>query len=100
MKMRGSEHGLPFVLELAEDNRVTMASIYYIQIPAGAITVNEIPDEGHPISAYRYEDGNFIFDPLPSEPELELVDPGPNDFDILEAQVTYTAMVTKTLLEV
>lgn len=97
MKMRGNEYGLPFVLDLAEDNHITMAAIYHVEIPAGAITVDEIPDEGYSIVDYRYENGEFIFDPLP---EPEPFDPGPNRFDILEAQVTYTAMVTNTLLEV
>lgn len=97
MKTRGNEYGLPFVLDLAEDNHVTMAAIYHVEIPEGAITSDVLPDEGYPVSDYRFENGEFIYDPLP---EPEPVDPGPTRLDILEAQVVYTAMMTNSLLEV
>lgn len=45
---------------------------------------------------YRYEAGSFLYDPIP-EPEPPT--PEPSDLDRLEAQVTYTAMMTDTLLE-
>lgn len=96
MKMRKNEYNLPFVLDFAEDNHVIMAAIYHDKIPQGAITVDEIPDEGYPITDYRYENSEFIYDPLP---ELEPFDPGPSIIDKLEAQVVYTAMMTKTMLE-
>lgn len=96
MKMRKNEYNLPFVLDLTEDNHVAMAGIYHVEIPQGAITVDEIPDEGHPITDYRYENGEFIYDPLP---EPEPFDPGPSIIDRLEAQVVYTAMMTNTMLE-
>ena len=90
MKMRKNEYDLPFVLNLAEDNHITMASVYHIEIPEGALTVNEIPDESYPIADYRYENGDFIYDPLP---ELEPAEPGPTFFDELEAQVVYTGII-------
>ena len=97
MKMRKNEYNLPFVLDLAEDNHITMASIYHVEIPQGAITVDELPDEDKFITDYRFENGEFIYDPLP---KLEPIEPGPFDIDRLEAQVAYTAMMTDTLLEV
>lgn len=48
------------------------------------------------ISDYLYIDGEFIYDPLPKPEEIEQ----PSQLDVIEAQVTYTAMMTDTLLEV
>lgn len=96
MKTKTNEYGLPFVLNLKEDNHIAMASIYHVEIPQGAITSDVLPDEGHPITDYRFENGDFVYDPLPEEPPF---DPGPSLIDKLEAQVTYTAMVTGTMLE-
>ena len=45
---------------------------------------------------YRYVDGEFIHEPLPPAEEKE----EPTQLDRIEAQVTYTAMMTDTLLEV
>ena len=45
-------------------------------------------------SNYKIVDSELIYDPIP-EPEEE-----PSQLDIIEAQVTYTAMMTDTLLEV
>ena len=42
-------------------------------------------------NGYTYEEENL--------PEPEPVEPEPTPYDILEAQVTYTAMMTDTLLE-
>ena len=47
------------------------------------------------ITAYRYENGAFLYDPLPEEEPEAL----PTPLDVLEAQVTYTAMMTDTLLK-
>lgn len=49
---------------------------------------------GGDVTDYRYENGEYIHDPLP-KPEPEK----PTKLDALEAQVTYTAMMTDTLLE-
>ena len=48
------------------------------------------------IANYKYIDGGFIYDPLPVVVEEERA----SDFDKLEAQIMYTAMMTDTLLEV
>ena len=96
MNMRKNEYDLPFVLNLAEDNHILSAGIYHVEIPQGAITSEYLPDEGHPIIDYRFENGEFIYDPLP---EPEPFDPGPSQLDRIEAQVVYTAMMTDTILE-
>lgn len=43
---------------------------------------------------YKIIDGELVHDPIPE------AEPEPSQFDIIEAQVTYTAMMTDTLLEV
>lgn len=46
------------------------------------------------VTDYKYIDGEYIHNPLP---ETNVI---PTQLDVLEAQVTYTAMMTDTLLEV
>ena len=58
----------------------------------GYVLVDRLP-EGD-IADYRYVDGEYVHDPLP------VSQPQPTEFDLIEAQVTYTAMMTDTLLEV
>ena len=58
----------------------------------GYILSSTLPGENLP--DYRYVDGNFVYDPLPAEEEK------PSLIDMIEAQITYTAMMTDTLLEV
>ena len=82
-----------YALSLADDNRVL--SVTYPQFTSGdAVTVDELPQGD--ISDYRYIDGEFVYDPLP----IEEVSEAPTQLDFIEAQVTYTAMMTYTLLEV
>jgi hypothetical protein len=54
--------------------------------------VDSIPEDD--VTDYRYVDGAFISDPLPKLAQK------PRQLDVIEAQVTYTAMMTDTLLEV
>ena len=54
--------------------------------------MDELP-EGN-IADFLYVDGKYIHDPLP-EPE---VDEQPSQLDLIEAQITYTAMMTDTLI--
>lgn len=56
------------------------------------IIVEQLP-EGD-TSEYRYENGEFVFDPQ------EKTVSEPTRLDTIEAQITYTAMMTDTLLEV
>lgn len=83
---------MKYALTLAEDKRILSAT-YEEFASADAVLVDELP-EGN-IADYLYVDSRYVYDPLP-EPE----DPGPSQLDIIEAQVTYTAMMTDTLLGV
>lgn len=82
-----------YALKLAEDGRILFAT-YPEYAPQDSVMVDTLP-EGD-ISNYRYVDGEYIYDPIPTEAEEET----PSQLDIIEAQVTYTAMMTNTLLEV
>lgn len=110
-----------YALNLSEDNRILSACVVlpigYIdeegnpvnEEDKGAIPVYDIVDgkyNGMPvvetlpegdISNYKYINNEYIYDPLP---EPEPIEPEPTQLDVLEAQVTYTAMMTDTLLEV
>ena len=84
---------MKYALNLAEDGRILSAT-YEEFAPADAVLVDKLP-EGN-IADYRYVEGEYIYDPIPVDP----VEETPSQLDILEAQVTYTAMMTDTLLEV
>lgn len=93
-----------YALSLAEDGRilhvtgeefVTNVEIeegITVELLKGYVLVDEFP-EGD-VSEYLYVDGEYIHDPLPTEATL------PSQLDMIEAQITYTAMMTDTLLEV
>ena len=81
-----------YVLNLGEDGRVLSASFLNNFTPENSIVVEELPEDN--ISDYKYINNQYIFDPLPIPEEK------PTQLDIIEAQVTYTAMMTDTLLEV
>lgn len=84
-----------FALNLAEDKRILSACVV---LPNGNYDgmplVDVLPESD--ISDYLYINNEFVYDPLP-EP---VVEEKPSQLDIIEAQVTYTAMMTDTLLEV
>lgn len=70
-----------------------------------SVTYEEFASDGMPIveelldadmADYRYIDNEYVYDPI-DKPELEDI---PTQLDYIEAQVTYTAMMTDTLLEV
>ena len=83
-----------FALNLAGDGRVLSAT-FEKYAPDGSVLVDELP-EGN-LSDYRWQDNAFVYDPLPEpDPEPET----PSQLDRVEAQATYTAMMTDTLLEV
>ena len=82
-----------YALNLSEDNRI-LSVTYDEYAPESQPRVETLP-EGD-VTDYKYENGKYIYEPLPKpEPSTE-----PSQLDILEAQVTYTAMMTDTLLEV
>ena len=82
-----------YALNLAEDGRVLSAT-FEKYAPDGSVLVDELP-EGN-LADYRYQDGEFVYDPMP---EPDPVPEEPSQLDRVEAQVTYTAMMTDTLLE-
>ena len=83
-----------FVLILNKENRVTTAT-YAELAPLAKPKVDALP-EGN-LSDYLYIDGEYVYSPLPKPPEPE---PKPTQLDRVEAQATYTAIMTDTLLEV
>lgn len=84
---------MSYMLNIADDGRI-MSSTYPKYATSDSILVEELP-EGN-IYDYRYENGSYVYDPLP---KAEIVET-PSQFDRVEAQATYTAMMTDTLLEV
>lgn len=82
-----------YALNLAKDGRILSAT-YPKYAPKDAILVDTLPEKN--IADYIYQNGEFVYEPLPKSEVNNL----PSQLDILEAQVTYTAMMTDTLLEV
>ena len=83
-----------YALNLAEDGRVLSAT-FEKYAPDGSVLVDELPEAN--LADYRWQDGAFAYDPLPEpDPDPE----PPSQLDRVEAQATYTAMMTDTLLEV
>lgn len=60
-----------YALNLADDGRILSAT-YPQFAPADAVIVNALPDGN--IADYRYEDGKYVYDPLP-EPDREPEEP-------------------------
>ena len=56
----------------------------------GYYLVEQLPEGS--LSDYRYCDGEYVYDPV-EDAQM------PSAMDLIEAQVTYTAMMTGTLLE-
>ena len=84
---------MSYALNLAADSRVLSATFPKFA-PECAVVVETLPDGD--ITNYRYVDGEFVYDPQLVESEVGT----PSQIDRIEAQVTYTAMMTDTLLEV
>ena len=83
-----------YALNISEIDGRILSATFKQYAPVDAICVDALP-EGD-IHEYRYENGQFIHDPLP----VIDVEETPTQLDIIEAQVSYTAMMTDTLLEV
>lgn len=84
---------MKYALNLSNEHRILSAT-FEKYAPEDAVLVDRLP-EGN-IADYLYVDGEYVYNPIPvEEPEEK-----PSQLDILEAQVTYTAMMTDTLLEV
>lgn len=83
---------MKYGLNLAADGRVLSAT-FAVYAPADAPLVEQIPEDD--ITNYIYVEGKLQHFPA----EKELVEEKPDRLDVLEAQITYTAMMTDTLLE-
>ena len=82
-----------FALNLDNNKRILSACVVLPSTPKTMPRVETLPDGN--VTDYRYDGGKYIYDPIP---EPEPPEPEPSDMDRLEAQVTYTAMMTDTLL--
>lgn len=80
---------------LDNDSRVQGYNHNNMEGNTGWIFASEAPPED--FTNYLYVDGTYVQDPLSEPEQLESM---PTQLDIIEAQVTYTAMMTDTLLEV
>ena len=87
---------MKYALNLAEDYRILSAT-FEKYASENAVIVEELP-EGN-IVDYKYVNGEYVHEPM-NEPEPEWPKEQLSQLDIIEAQVTYTAMMTDTLLEV
>ena len=79
-------------LVLDENYRIISAP-FQRYAPEDAIIVDILPEGNLP--DYQYINGEYIYNPLPKEEVKEV----PSQLDVIEAQITYTAMMTGTLLE-
>lgn len=84
---------MKYALNIGEDGRILSAT-YEDYVFGDMQLVNQLP-QGN-VSDYRYVDGEYIYDPV----YITDVEEIPTQLDRIEAQVTYTAMMTDTLLEV
>lgn len=84
---------MKYALNLAEDNRILSACVVLPNgIYDGMPIVDTLPEGNLP--DYQYINNEFIYNPLPKEEIIEK----PSQNDLIEAQITYTAMMTDTLL--
>ena len=82
-------------LNLNNENRILSACKVLPRGNYENMPIVEILPEGN-IYDYQYINNEFVYNPiLKVEPEEK-----PSQLDIIEAQVTYTAIMTDTLLEV
>ena len=85
---------MKYALNLAKDNRILSACKV---LPKGSydnMPIVDVLPEGN-LFDYLYIDDGYVYNPLPIEEIIEK----PSQLDIIEAQITYTAMMTNTLLE-
>ena len=93
-----------YAIKVNEENRILCATFAEFAVKEGSgqqitqadlmdgyILVAQIPDGD--LSGYRYVNGDFVFDPEETQVDQ------PSQLDKIEAQITYTAMMTDTLLE-
>lgn len=86
---------LRYAIELAEDNRVV--SVTYESYATEKMQIVDVIPEGN-ITEYRYENGEFIHDPLPQE-ETEEEEPTVED-DVLEMMIDHETRILELELGV
>ena len=86
---------LRYAIELAEDNRVV--SVTYESYATEKMQIVDVIPEGD-ITEYRYENGEFIHDPLPQE-ETEEEEPTVED-DVLEMMIDHETRILELELGV
>ena len=84
---------MKYALNLSSENRILSAT-FEKYASADAVLVDYLPDGN--IVDYLYVNGEYVHESLP----IVEVQEQPSQLDIIEAQVTYTALMTDTLLEV
>ena len=82
-------------LNLNNENRILCACKVLPRGNYEGMPIVEILPEGN-ICDYQYINNEFVYNPIPKKERVET----PSQLDVIEAQVTYTAMMTNTLLEV
>lgn len=81
---------MKYALNLANDNRILSAWDILLEGNYDGMPVVEELPEGD-IYEYRYENGEYIYDPLPKP---EHPDTPPTILEIIEARLTYVEMMT------
>ena len=84
---------MKYALNLAEDKRILSTCVVLPKGNYSNMPIVDILPEGN-LFDYQYIDNEFICNPLPKEEPVVK----PSQLDIIEAQITYTAMMTDTLL--
>lgn len=95
-----------YALNLNEENRILSACVVLANGNyEGMPIVDTLPDksdlpegitvENIDVNDFQLIDGKYVYNPLPKAEVVEQ----PTQLDIIEAQITYTAMMTGTLLE-
>ena len=83
-----------YALNIEKETGRVLSATYAEYAGADMPLVENLPDGD--ITEYLYVNGEYIHSPLPAETVVET----PTQLDRMEAQLTYTAMMTDTLLEV
>lgn len=86
---------MKYALNIAEDKRILSACVVLANRSYNNMPLVDTLPEGN-IADYLYINNEYIYDPIP----VVEIEETPSQLDIIEAQVTYTAMMTNTLLEV
>lgn len=86
---------MKYALNLAENKRILSACVVLPKSNYDGMPLANTLPEGN-VADYLYIDNEFVYEPIP----VVEVQEQPSQLDIIEAQVTYTALMTDTLLEV